>query len=133
MHPSTHSASMITETSTKKFVTDAEKKKVQNIPANPQYTDTVTTINGNTGAISKSDIMALGIPGSDTTYTTATQSTNGLMSTSDKRKLDGLKQVTKQDIKNLGFPEHVVLTETAYNALSSTQKNATDIFYYIKA
>lgn len=133
IHPSTHSASMITETSDKKFVTDAEKKKVQNIPANPKYTDTVTTINGKTGAISKSDITALGIPGSDTTYTTATQSTNGLMSTSDKRKLDGLKQVTKQDIKNLGFPEHVVLTETAYNALSSTQKNATDIFYYIKA
>ena len=133
IHPSTHSASMITETSDKKFVTDAEKKKVQNIPANPKYTDTVTTINGKTGAISKSDITALGIPGSDTTYTTATQSTNGLMSTSDKRKLDGLKQVTKQDIKNLGFPEHVVLTETAYNALSSTQKNASDIFYYIKA
>lgn len=133
IHPSTHSASMITETSDKKFVTDAEKKKVQNIPANPKYTDTVTTINGKTGAISKSDITALGIPGSDTTYTTATQSTNGLMSTSDKRKLDGLKPITKQEIKDLGFPEHVVLTESAYNALSSTQKNATDIFYYIKA
>ena len=50
-----------------------------------------------------------------------------------KSKLDGLKPVTKQDIKSLGFPEHVVLTESAYNALSSTQKNATDIFYYIKA
>lgn len=133
VHPSTHSASMITETSDKKFVTDAEKKKVQNIPANPQYTDTVTTINGKTGAISKSDITALGIPGSDTTYGTATQSTSGLMSNSDKKKLDGLQQVTKQDIKNLGFPEHVVLTESAYNALSSAQKNATDIFYYIKA
>lgn len=42
-------------------------------------------------------------------------------------------RLTKADIKALGFPEHVVLTETAYNALSSTQKNATDIFYYIKA
>lgn len=41
--------------------------------------------------------------------------------------------LTKADIKALGFPEHVVLTETAYNALSSAQKNATDIFYYIKA
>ncbi len=113
--------------------TDAAKQKVDAIPPSPKYTDTITTINGKTGAISKSDITALGIPGSDTTYTTATQSTNGLMSTSDKKKLDSLKQVTKQDIKNLGFPEHVVLTESAYNALSSTQKNATDIFYYIKA
>ena len=49
-----------------------------------------------------------------------------------KSKLDGLKPVTKQDIKSLGFPEHIVLTETAYNALSSAQKSATDIFYYIK-
>lgn len=133
VHPSTHSASMITETSTKKFVSDAEKKKVQNIPANPKYTDTVTTINGKTGAISKSDITALGIPGSDTTYGTATQSTSGLMSNSDKKKLDGIKPVTKQEIKDLGFPEHVVLTEAAYNALSSAQQSATDIFYYIKA
>ena len=133
VHPSTHSASMITETADKKFVTDAEKKKVQNIPANPKYTDTVTTINGKTGAISKSDITALGIPGSDTTYSTATQSNNGLMSYSDKKKLDGIKPVTKQEIKDLGFPEHVVLTEAAYNALSSAQQSATDIFYYIKA
>lgn len=113
--------------------TDAAKQKVDAIPANPQYTDTVTTINSKTGAISKSDITALGIPGKDTTYGTATQSTSGLMSTTDKKKLDGLKNVTKQDIKNLGFPEHVVLTETAYNALSTAQKNAVDVFYYIKA
>ena len=32
-------------------------------------TDTVTTINGKTGAISKDDIVALGIPAQDTVYT----------------------------------------------------------------
>ena len=31
-------------------------------------TDTITTINGKTGAISKSDITALGIPSQDTVY-----------------------------------------------------------------
>lgn len=31
-------------------------------------TDTITTINGQTGAISKADIVALGIPGQDTVY-----------------------------------------------------------------
>ena len=87
--------------------TDTDKAKVTAIPANPKYTDT--------------------------TYNDANQSYSGLMSSSDKRKLDGLKPVNKQDIKALGFPEHVVLTESAYNALSSTQKSATDIFYYIKA
>lgn len=42
-------------------------------------------------AVAKSDITALGIPAQDTTYSTATQSANGLMSSSDKTKLDGIE------------------------------------------
>ena len=43
-------------------------------------------------AVTKSDITALGIPGQDTntTYSAATASTAGLMSASDKAKLDGI-------------------------------------------
>jgi len=41
-------------------------------------------------AVEKSDITNLGIPGSDTTYNDATTSVHGLMSTSDKTKLDGI-------------------------------------------
>lgn len=43
-------------------------------------------------AVTKSDITALGIPGQDTntTYSAATTSTAGLMSASDKAKLDGI-------------------------------------------
>lgn len=41
-------------------------------------------------AVAKSDITALGIPGQDTTYGNATQSTSGLMSAADKAKLDGI-------------------------------------------
>ena len=41
-------------------------------------------------AVEKSDITALGIPGSDTTYSAATTSTAGLMSAADKTKLDGV-------------------------------------------
>lgn len=41
-------------------------------------------------AVTKSDITALGIPAQDTTYNTATASANGLMSSSDKSKLDGI-------------------------------------------
>lgn len=44
-----------------------------------------------TTAVSKSDITALGIPAQDTTYSTATQSANGLMSSGDKTKLDGIE------------------------------------------
>lgn len=40
-------------------------------------------------AVAKSDITALGIPSTNTTYNAATQSANGLMSASDKKKLDG--------------------------------------------
>ena len=77
-------------------------------------TDTITTINGKTGAISKADIVALGIPAFDTnttytagnnvtingsnvisatntTYGVATVSANGLMAATDKAKLSGIE------------------------------------------
>ena len=41
-------------------------------------------------AVAKSDITSLGIPAQDTTYSAATTSTAGLMSTADKSKLDGI-------------------------------------------
>lgn len=41
-------------------------------------------------AISKTDITGLGIPAQDTTYTNATSSKAGLMSASDKSKLDNI-------------------------------------------
>lgn len=100
--------------------TDAAKKKVDDIPSSPKYTDTITTINGKTGTISKSDIVALGIPSKDTTYSAATQSSNGLMSAADKKRLDNIK-------------EQVALTETQYNALSSAQQNDNKKIYFIKA
>ena len=56
-HPASHPASMITESSTQRFVTDAEKLTWNS----KSDTDTVTTINGKTGEISKADIVALGI------------------------------------------------------------------------
>lgn len=59
-------------------IDNAIQNKVDNarvltdVPANAKFTDTVTTINGKTGAISKADIVALGIPAQDTTYTEIT-------------------------------------------------------------
>ena len=41
-------------------------------------------------SVSKSDITSLGIPSQDTTYSVVTTSANGLMSSSDKEKLDGI-------------------------------------------
>lgn len=114
--------SEMTEDSTHRTLTETEKAKITNIPASPKYTDTVTTINGRTGAITKDDIVALGIPGQDTntTYGLASQSSNGLMSAADKKRLDNIK-------------EQVPLTEAQYNALSSAQQNDSKKIYFIKA
>lgn len=100
--------------------TDAAKKKVDAIPSSPKYTDTVTSINGKTGAITKADIVALGIPGTNTTYPVASQSSNGLLSAADKKRLDNIR-------------EQVALSEAQYKALSSTQQGDKTKIYYIKA
>ena len=77
-HPSTHPPSIIAQTSSARFVTDTEKtawngkvdasRVLTDVPAGAKFTDTntVTTINGKTGAIAKADIVALGIPAQDT-------------------------------------------------------------------
>ncbi len=44
-------------------------------------------------AVAKSDITGLGIPAQDTTYSVATTSANGLMSSTDKTNLDNLKSL----------------------------------------
>jgi hypothetical protein len=51
----------------------------------------------------KADITALGIPAQDTntTYSVATQTTSGLMSSTDKAKLDGLVEATTSDIDKI--------------------------------
>ena len=130
-HPSSHAATMITQDSTHRFVTDTEKStwnakastavattnanglmssddksKLDGIAANannyshPTYTAKTSglykiTVDGTghvsgTVAVTKSDITGLGIPGQDTTYSVATTTANGLMSSDDKTKLDGI-------------------------------------------
>lgn len=127
--------------STKDYTAE-DKAKVDAIPTNPKYTDTITTVNGKSGAITKDDITALGIPGQDTVYThpsshpasMITESTSRrFVSDTEKSTWSGKQdRMTKESVKALGFPEHIVLTQTQYNALSSTQKADTKVFYYIK-
>lgn len=90
--------------------TTAEKSKLAGIPANanyyvhPSYTavnsglykvkvDSTGHVSGTT-AVTKSDITALGIPAQDTntTYSVATTSANGLMSTAMVTKLAGITE-----------------------------------------
>ena len=73
------------DVATKKYV---DEKVKTDVPSDAKFTDTITTINDKTGAIVKADIVALGIPAQDTTYSIATTSVNGLMSSTDKQNLD---------------------------------------------
>ena len=74
-------------------------------------------------AVAKSDITALGIPGQDTTYDNATQSTSGLMSAADKTKLDGI---------STGANKYVHPTGEAANKTLGLYKVATDATSHVK-
>lgn len=91
-HSATHTISQVTGLQTALDGKVDDGQVLTNVPAGATFTDTVTTINGKTGVIAKADIVALGIPASDTntTYANATTSVAGLMSTTDKTKLDGV-------------------------------------------
>ena len=98
--------SAVATQSTNGLMSAADKTKLDGIAENannythPSYTAQASglykvTVDG-TGhvsaatAVAKSDITALGIPESDTTYSAATTSAEGLMSAADKTKLDGV-------------------------------------------
>ena len=93
-------------TSAEGLMSAADKTKLDGVTAgankytHPSYTARASrlykvTVDG-TGhvsaatAVTKSNITALGIPESDTTYSAATTSAEGLMSAADKTKLDGV-------------------------------------------
>lgn len=54
--------------------------------------------------VTKSDITALGIPAQDTTYLEATTSASGLMSASDKSKLNGIEAQANKTIISTSVP-----------------------------
>lgn len=55
----------------------------------------------NATAAAKSDITALGIPAQDTTYEVASATTNGLMSSEDKSKLDTIDVATDAEVTDM--------------------------------
>ena len=90
VHPAEHAISVITGLQTALDGKVDDSQVLTNVPVGAVFTDTITTVNGNTGAIAKADIVALGIPAQDTTYSAATTSVAGLESAADKTKLDGI-------------------------------------------
>lgn len=75
---SSHSISDVTGLQTALDGKVNNSRVLTDVPENALFTDTITTINGKTGVITKSDITALGIPGQDTTYNVFTSTEDGL-------------------------------------------------------
>lgn len=79
---SSHSISDVTGLQTALDGKVNNSRVLTDVPENALFTDTITTINGKTGVITKSDITALGIPGQDTTYNIFTNTVDGLVPSS---------------------------------------------------
>ena len=95
-HPTSHPASMIVEDATHRFVTDTEKTTWNN-KQNTLTAGTNVSISGNT------------ISATNTTYSVATTSANGLMSSTDKRNLNnvqvtGIKVITSGSFTTSTLP-----------------------------
>lgn len=97
--------------------TDAAKKKLDNIaegannythPTHTAYSSALYKVTVDAeghviaaAKVTKDDITALGIPGSDTKYGNATTTNAGLMSAADKTKLDGLVLATEEEVATM--------------------------------
>lgn len=147
MHPSTHPASMITGLST--VATSGSYNDLTNKPTIPSaYTlpnATSSTLGGvkigsnisvssGTISITKSNVTsALGYtpPVSDTTYVNATASAAGLMSSTDKSKLDSIAANANNYVHPASHPASMitglaaVATSGSYNDLTDKPSNAT--------
>ena len=94
--------------------------------ANGLYKITVDS-NGHVSAVTsveKGDITGLGIPGSDTTYTEATTSIAGLMSTKDKAKLDGIASGANAYIHPASHPATMITEDTTHKFVTDSQISA---------
>ena len=125
----------------------SDKKKLDGIAANankythPSYTQRQSGLYkvtvDNTGhvsavaAVTKSDITALGIPAQDTntTYTVATTSKDGLMSSEDKTKLDGIAA----NANNYSHPSFTQRAAGLYKVTVNNQGHVTNAVAVTKA
>lgn len=101
-----------------------DSQVLTNVPANAEFTDTVTTINGQTGAISKADIVAIGIPAQDTTYTTFTTAKDGLV---PKTTSSNTTDYLRRDGTWASPPDTKYTLPTATSTVLGGIKSGTDI------
>ena len=150
IHPETHSADIITETSTRKFITQTEKDKLY------ELSQVVTTTTN--GLMSSTDKKKLdGIESGANNYVhpsshpasmitqsssyrfvtdtekstwnnkastaVATQSANGLMSSADKTKLDGIEEGVKNYVHPDTHPATMITEDIYHRFVTDTEKS----------
>lgn len=80
-------------------------------------------------AVAKADITALGIPSTNTTYADATQSTHGLMSTADKKKLDAFGAASTYALKSdITAMYRYKGSVTSYDKLPTSGQTIGDVY-----
>lgn len=94
-------------------------------------TDNIGSVT-NAVAVEKSDITALGIPAQDTTYSPATTTANGLMSSTDKTKLnnvaEGATAVNETTVSGWGFTKNEgTITGIKMNGTSKGTSGVVDL------
>ena len=119
VHPANHSATMIQEDTNHKFMTDAERKKLSGIaegankyvhPAN--HPATMIQEDTNHKFVKESEKSVWNAKASTTLATT---NANGLMSSADKKKLDGIEQVIKSFVLKTFYPIGSIYMSTSSN------------------
>ena len=111
-HPSSHPASMITESTTKRFVTDAEKG-IWNGKQNSLTAGSNITISGNT----------ISATNTNTTYGVATTTTNGLMAATDKVKLNGIATNANNYTHPSSHPASMITQSSSQRFVSDSEKS----------
>ena len=104
--------------------TYVDNKVKTDVPANAKFTDTITSINGKTGAIAKADIVALGIPAQDrrTARFTVGTSAAGWTAADVDYLCDGTNDATQIIAALNALPDtggEVVILDGTYNITES--------------
>ena len=131
-HPANHPATMITEDETHRFVTDTEKSTWD---AKVSFNGTASTNNhiaifdGTTGKIVKDSgfTIAKSVPAdakfTDTIYENVTTSQPGLMSSTDKSKLDGIEANANNYTHPTNHPATMITEDTTHRFVTDTEKS----------
>lgn len=133
-HPSTHSASMITETTDKKFMTSAEKTKLSGIATNANYythpsSHSANMITENTNKRFVSDAEKTKWNNkidAELMNPFMRQMQDAVNSKQDKLTAGSYISISSDNTISVGIK---ILTQSAYDALSSTEKNRSDMLY----